>query len=667
MLRYNINRGNVRSRLEHINVAQYLIDEYDDMRNILICNCTEDLKFGEEARIVVMDSSFYVESDSLITYDFSGSREYSLAGYDKENKTFSILYDRYQELPIRQIVKTTVNEPSDDSPQSLSETPLYQFILGESHRFSITPSSAYSFYVSVKTADGWKMHEYVIGDVITNEDGTQTLPDLVDGFVLNAYTIAIPCDKLDNDFPAEGGFESYYMSDYSLHRIEDDDSHPDIRVPYQEFSRVGAYRDEPIFNEDGFGFELYAEKVLTTIKIPLSRYMGNDLMMDDAVRDKFVKVEREKCINPVIELEKDVFYPVKWETKKYSDSTNYGELKTDVTEIQFNLHFRRREDNEKWTTPADSMWNGVQWVRNYTTVGGESVATDTYSISEDFFSYEDKGEQADLLNYLGFTNNDVKFQKNALKKSFLRLSFYDSPYPQSQSLLAYSTIYFNAGNAFAKYMANIEEDGYKLLTLKEDPENTWKYAVKDELVGISTNRERQNIENSEEKRLSCQFSVKGKYDSDASSDGFYLYLWKDNEMGVIPMDIYLKVEFNHAGYGRTIPFMMPYKQPVRNNSGVITTQGEIKSFATIVDDWKYKEDVVYGYDMDEYQKYSYIHMKYKYDKEKNRHIYYLDDEEYGEYWGTNPDGVLKLNLYEAKVGAKEETTTREIKGEEAER
>lgn len=665
MLRYNINRGNVRSRLEHINVAQYLIDEYDDMRNILICNCTEDLKFGEEARIVVMDSSFYVESDSLITYDFSGSREYSLAGYDKENKTFSILYDRYQGLPIRQIVKTTVNEPSDDSPQSISETPLYQFILGESHRFSITPSSAYSFYVSVKTVDGWKMHEYVIGDVITNEDGTQTLPDLVDGFVLNAYTVAIPCDKLDNDFPAEGGFESYYMSDYSLHHIEDDDSHPDIRVPYQEFSRVGAYRDEPIFNEDGFGFELYAEKVLTTLKIPLSRYMGNDLMMDDAVRDKFVKAEREKCINPVIELEKDVFYPVKWKTKKYSDSTNYGELKADVTEIQFNLHFRRREDNEKWTTPADSMWNGVE---------DKEGEEGKFQIYDKFSSYSKPEEQADLLTYLGFANNDVKFQKNALKKSFLRLSFYDSPYPQSQSLLAYSTIYFNTGNAFAKYMANIEEEGYAFITLMDEtdppdplPEG-WEYSTdykrKLNLVGISTNRERQNTENSEEKRLSCQFSVKGKYDSDASSDGFYLYLWKDNENGVIPMDIYLKVEFNHAGYGRTIPFMMPYKI---GDEGI-----GIKTFNEVVEDWYIGTEgadkgVVYGYDMDKYQKYSYIHMKYKYDKEKNRHIYYLDDEEYGEYWGTNPDGVLKLNLYEAKVGAKEETTTREIKGEEAER
>ena len=106
----------------------------------------------------------------------------------------------------------------------------------------------------------------------------------------------------------------------------------------------------------------------------------------------------------------------------------------------------------------------------------------------------------------------------------------------------------------------------------------------------------------------------------------------------------MKVEFNHAGYGRTIPFMMPFKDPNKEEGN------GIKTFRDILDDWN-SEDGKYG--ARRYMKYSYIHFKYKYDKRYKRHIYYLDDE----FYGKNPknggvhydDNIMVINLYEAKM------------------
>ena len=50
--------------------------------------------------------------------------------------------------------------------------------------------------------------------------------------------------------------------------------------------------------------------------------------------------------------------------------------------------------------------------------------------------------------------------------------------------------------------------------------------------------------------------------------------------------------------------------------------------------------------------FSYIHLKYKYDKDNDKHIYYLDPETYGNIdFPNGKDGnkEIVINLYEAKV------------------
>ena len=69
-------------------------------------------------------------------------------------------------------------------------------------------------------------------------------------------------------------------------------------------------------------------------------------------------------------------------------------------------------------------------------------------------------EASDLVGLLDFTNNDVYYQKSKLAKSFLRLSYYDSTDPQTQTLLATSTVFVDEHALFKKYIDNRRRVSY---------------------------------------------------------------------------------------------------------------------------------------------------------------------------------------------------------------
>lgn len=380
---------------------------------------------------------------------------------------------------------------------------------------------------------------------------------------------------------------------------------------------------EPTTSDDT-NVRLYLKKNLTTISIPLSNEFSTDMHHEYNIKEKFVDVETKKAINDYVEMEKDVYHPVVINGLSYKD----------VKEIRFNLHFREHM-GEGWVASPESFWNGT-YLDGSTLKLMNSSNNNRYGFFGYYKNDSEKSKQSDLLTYLNFTNNDVKFQKNVLKKSFLRLSFYDSPRQSDQNLLCYSTIFMDSGGLFGKFTRNFLKpaDGNKFFYSRLIPGSD---ETKLRLSGIRTDREvySNDTENIEDFRLSSQFRVKDRYSSLASSDGFYLYLWKDNDLGITPSDIYLKVEFNHAGYGRTVPFMMPFKEG-DDNVG-------IKTFDDIVNDWNNG-----GYGIRKYVKYSYIHFKYCYDKVNERHVYYLDPEQYGSVTLEN-DNVLNINLWEAKV------------------
>lgn len=259
------------------------------------------------------------------------------------------------------------------------------------------------------------------------------------------------------------------------------------------------------------------------VKIVTGNQFSTNLFQNELIQNDFVNVETEKAINPIVNMEKYCFNPVCCIDDKY----NY----LPITEINYNFHFRDRNGSDNWQTDDTKYWNSYNLVDNKLEYR-----------SDNFFSID----QSDLIGYLNFTDQDVLYQKNKLKKSFLRLSFYSSKDLNTQRLLFYSTIFIDSGRLFGCYTNNINNLYYT------NQNNTANLPI-----GVYNEYKPNEKLVDETKRLSSHLSVTDRYNSGASSEGFYLYLFSETAPKYEPVSIYMKAEFNHAGYGRTIPFIMP--------------------------------------------------------------------------------------------------------------
>ena len=606
MLKYQLNTKFVRNDLVPIELSDYhteqmLGDNFKD-KLLLVCYSDNEITFDKDAKIMAMYEQYMVNDDfiSATAYDFNTI--YHPIGVNKENRSFSIMFDKYFDLAV---TKTEILTDDEDNEW------WYLWFDG-SHLFDVSGGKTYKLYITFDGPNGYE------------EDNPEELSIGPDEYVTSSiirfpYSVLQGIDNLENII--------FYK--------EDDQQVSDL-------SRVRFFRDNFVFTVGMFS--LYLDRPMATIKIPVFQKFATDLYQDDAIRENFTDVEAKKAINKIVEMEKDVYHPVIWDSEK-------DKFKDEVYKIRFNLHFREHRGDD-WLAEADTYWNGVN-----------SENPDNLGFINGYFTTDKDGKeeyQSDLLTYLNFTDKDVRYQKNKLKKSFLRVMFFDSMNPTNQNMLAYYTIFMDSGSYFSKYARYIETEGYKRIS--KDPDDTGTYIVKENLTGIKVDREptktskRKDIDSNtdmddvESVRLSSQLVVEDKYMSDASSEGFYLYLWKDNFLGTVPQDIYMKVEFNHAGYGRTIPFMMPFW----DNKKWPSKKG-IKTFEEILADWKNESGTDGPYGIQQYLKYSYIHFKYKYDKlsKHKRHVYYLDDE----FYGTNvnnggvhfEDNAITINLYEAKI------------------
>ena len=249
--------------------------------------------------------------------------------------------------------------------------------------------------------------------------------------------------------------------------------------------------------------------------VPIGFVQNTDyihLYQEERNNTLFVEKIKKSVIPPVINMERVKYAPIIRDEKEISI----------VCGITFNLHFRERDDN----------WNIVK-NRNWCTCNPTAI--------------EDKNfEKSDSLYHLGFTDNDVQYQKMKIKKSFIRLSFYSSDDPLSQSLLYYSTIFLDSGYLFGQFNKKRTEligEG-KIWSPNEAP----KYVLS------------AASENSSDIRIDSQITIHNEFDATKSSEGFNLYLFAD-DCEIVDDDkdfrtIYMKVEFNHAGYGKTIPFIV---------------------------------------------------------------------------------------------------------------
>lgn len=617
MLEYRVNtkkfdKTKVELNIENISFVDLtnLVDEeneileYDGFNKdkiMLICEC-KDIDKVNNGGFVKTENTLYldygVEQVPEIT-EYNFIKDYQISGVNKNNKSFSIYIDKYFTLNQNKIEKIIYN---DTLGVEKSQNIFLHF--NDYHYFDVNDKKIPIYF---NTFD---------------ENGELTVKTILFGY----YSQKVLVSSTDNFREANADF--LFKNIFGIDIKVDDFNEKYIEG---DLSGIEIYRDNFLFGEKT-NYTFSFERPIVNINVPIVNTFETNLIQMELLNEYFVETEKKKAINRITDIEKDVYYPC------IPNNNSFG----DVYTIKFNLHFREHRGDD-WLVENESFWNCIEQsdgrAKIINTTQNKQMTTDNRS---------------DLLSFLGFTNEDVHYQRNKLKKSFLRLMYFDSTNPANQNMIGYSTIFFDTGDMFAKYIKYNEEKNYVAVNMNKNQYGV--YNISEGKTGIRVNRESFN----EKTRLSSQFVVKSKNTSKASSEGFYLYIWKDNSTP-LPQDLYMKVEFNHAGYGRTIPFMMPYW-----DSKKWSGKKGIKSFTEILKDWndiKKQQLDQYGriqwenntdghYGIRQYTKFSYIHLKYRYDKETDKHIYYLDPDTYGNIkYPTGDDGnkYIEINLYEAKV------------------
>lgn len=381
---------------------------------------------------------------------------------------------------------------------------------------------------------------------------------------------------------------------------------------------------------------------------PISNISSNNLIMEDILKNEFVDSLKKNTINGIVDMEKDIYYPMWLKVNKELGTSSFRPIE----QIRFNLHFRTRNLNN-WRIIDDKR----EFISN-------SPSPNCNWFITDYFYYiklldEDKKylhNSSDLLGFLNFSTDDVKYQATRLGKSFLRLSYYTTTDPNTQVLLHTSTIFFDENVAYSKYanskrnsdlkytdITGVQRD-YNATENKSIYDNIEEYVKlldKNSSLAISNLTElyRDNYLN-DETRLSSRFTVTDKYITNTSSEGFYLYMFKDYSKKTRLSTIYLKIEFNHAGIGKTIQFMLPRKEDgtplyVYNEEDV--------------------EILKKGFPMGDIYNQIYIPINIIYDEASNKYVYFLPEEirENKDLINTRneqivPDEIMEFNLFEVK-------------------
>ena len=249
------------------------------------------------------------------------------------------------------------------------------------------------------------------------------------------------------------------------------------------------------FTEDGETFTRLVLKPCASVRwklgdlrisLPMAQDFDTTLNQDDAI-GQYIEETALSSINSIVDYEKQQFVPV------YDGK--------DVQKMVFKIHLRKRTDYDEWKTNDTLLWNN-----------------DENSLS------------GDSIEYMGFDEEDIYYQRKKVTETFLRMSIYNSRDRRTQKLLYTAKIYLNSSDLYGQYIENLAE--------KNEHPGDSRY--KDPLSGIQT-----------------EFICTHKYDYNNSTEGFYLHLFPSN----ISEDenerrVYIKFELNNARYGYTLPLVM---------------------------------------------------------------------------------------------------------------
>lgn len=438
--------------------------------------------------------------------------------------------------------------------------------------------------------------------------------------------------------------------------------------------------EKPISSDDYYNLfddlEVYVNTNYIMLPLGLTFNSGGYAMQDDLVENDFYETEKEKAINPIVDMEKDVYLP-----KFISNKNGYKGCNTDfkqIYEIDINMHFRTRNLDSWKINESTNRYDVSGYTDNW-------FVTDVHPYKEMIAVNKTSAttlmNTSDLMGLLYFTNDDIFYQRKKISKSFLRLSFYDSTDSQTQNLLATSTVFMDEHGLYKKFIDNSRKNVYDYanVTLPEWKTNRKGYAnvgediseaVKTNKINVSTEfidkRDKkcsytgtswntkvfEKIKFDENRRLGSRFVIKNKYETDSSSEGFYLYMFKNYSTKLHPRQIFMKVEFNHAGVGKTLDFQIPMKWEKKNTKSLYyNPTSKYTLWDTDLD--KLKKGITL--EMKEAQSYIPLYAVYDF---KNKEYAYVFDDRYVDV----TDGIATLNIFEPKY--KDESENEDTEGKE---
>ena len=285
-----------------------------------------------------------------------------------------------------------------------------------------------------------------------------------------------------------------------------------------------------VWERDGVSMAaLYRDSAYWRVQVGLACDTDfSGMWSEEAVGEYMDKVEAS-LIPETIDMERVKYTPVAID----------GDTITEVTSITFNFHFRKRAEEEHSITnitypvykdgwyidpvsAATQWWNGMPY---YGSVFNHDAMAHFMDVS---------GSSSDMLGFLSFTDDDVFYRKQRLSKTFVRLSYYTTNEAVSQKMAGYSTTFMDATTLYGQYLRQYQ--------VRED-----KHRTNIPLVFFDNN--------SMSARLDTHITLTGEQDKTKSGEGFNIYLYKQDADSDAIDTLYMKVEFNHAGYGKTIPVL----------------------------------------------------------------------------------------------------------------
>lgn len=227
-----------------------------------------------------------------------------------------------------------------------------------------------------------------------------------------------------------------------------------------------------------------------------------------------------------------------------------------ATGITISMHFRKRVEKKDSNIVNTNITSGNVYADGWfidennnqiTWWNGMNYSESAFSASEFDEFIKDSGTTSDLIGYLNFTDDDIFYRKKKVSQSFLRFSFYNSPDPIEQKLLFYSTSFLDSTTLYGKYLKQMMYMNDNDLFNEKNNE------------GINLNAAVVFCSANTDSRVDTKIVLTNEYDTTKSSEGFNIYLFsEDRNLNLKNGEktIYMKVEFNHAGNGKTIPMIM---------------------------------------------------------------------------------------------------------------